>query len=669
MKKSLLVFIMCLIPIFAWGADSAIGNLGEIGSVAADDQIAIVDVSENPDVTKRSSISDFVALAYFADSTEADQGVAGSGRSVKDLVDLIGSNNATIVLTHHGSATTDYIFGTDETIPSNITLKIQNGARASISSAKTLTINGPFDAGLYQVFSGDGTVVFGNGAVKECYPEWWGAVNVTGTDNSTAIVSALASGVNICVFQKGTYDFATGFTLPVHHTIKGVGMSTNAADGSATTLKYTGTGVAITVLSSTALKDFQLTGNALATGGIHYGSALLSLAFTERVGIINFTKVDAYGIRLNNLVSGTFRDVRAEYNYYGMIVNGDSTNTLFDNCQFRRNDKYGSYITDLRGSTFLNCLWEYNYDSGMVIFGAGAYDLSFYSGWSEGNCYTSGTSDVIVTGAAGDLAHDIKFYSWFTMEDPPYHNPGTGWSFLFDYAENCGLIFPTLKSFSYLSASANTVSCYVLTAISGGAANNNHANGIRFYGFGDQYQDLTDNSATPEIGGLNVYRTHNTNPTTITNFAKGTTGQILTVYLSQNATIANGGNFVLQRDIATDGIITLFYDGTVWREISRSNNPDFVEVEVSSGSAAYIIPNTDSAIVLLTDVTANKSAIYSLNGSANTTSEMSDPDNGFTPATGATLWVRYDGAGSYRVKNEYGVTHTIRVTLLNQLSK
>jgi len=42
-----------------------------------------------------------------------------------------------------------------------------------VEAGYTLTINGSFSAGLYQVFSGDGAVLFTSGAVCEVYPEWW----------------------------------------------------------------------------------------------------------------------------------------------------------------------------------------------------------------------------------------------------------------------------------------------------------------------------------------------------------------------------------------------------------------------------------------------------------------------------------------------------------------
>lgn len=78
----------------------------------------------------------------------------------------------------------------DVTITSNITTKIPPGCLLQVAAGKTLTIDGPFNAGLYQVFSGAGTVVFGTGSCPEAYSEWWG---IDGTADNTEISEAIAA--------------------------------------------------------------------------------------------------------------------------------------------------------------------------------------------------------------------------------------------------------------------------------------------------------------------------------------------------------------------------------------------------------------------------------------------------------------------------------------------
>ena len=102
--------------------------------------------------------------------------------------DLGTVNNVTLTIS---SAT---IMGNNTvTIPPNISLQVISPGYVTVGTGQTLTINAPFQAGLYQVFYGDGPVVFGSGAVSEVYPEWWGAVGDGVVDCSNSIQAAFNS--------------------------------------------------------------------------------------------------------------------------------------------------------------------------------------------------------------------------------------------------------------------------------------------------------------------------------------------------------------------------------------------------------------------------------------------------------------------------------------------
>ena len=93
-------------------------------------------------------------MGYMVDSSESDQGAEGSGRSLKDIVDTIGTaKTATIFFPHlsEDGDTTTYTLSTTESIPSNITLEFQPGAIiADDANNASLTISGGIRAGLEQ---------------------------------------------------------------------------------------------------------------------------------------------------------------------------------------------------------------------------------------------------------------------------------------------------------------------------------------------------------------------------------------------------------------------------------------------------------------------------------------------------------------------------------------
>jgi len=91
-----------------------------------------------------------------------------AGNSYEDgfatAIGTISSTEKTLVIPNQQDITADI------TVPANVTLKFMQGGTLNISTAKTVTINGALEAGLYQIFEGAGAVSFGAGAVKEVYP-------------------------------------------------------------------------------------------------------------------------------------------------------------------------------------------------------------------------------------------------------------------------------------------------------------------------------------------------------------------------------------------------------------------------------------------------------------------------------------------------------------------
>ncbi|MFA7059999.1 MAG: hypothetical protein WC156_04190 [Pedobacter sp.] len=80
-------------------------------------------------------------------------------------------------------------------VPPVLNANIKVLPSGGVNNSEPLAINGTFDAGMYQVFKGNGPVSFGKGTVKEVNVIWWGA-DPTGTVDSTS------------AFERAIYAYA-----------------------------------------------------------------------------------------------------------------------------------------------------------------------------------------------------------------------------------------------------------------------------------------------------------------------------------------------------------------------------------------------------------------------------------------------------------------------------
>ena len=117
------------------------------------------------------------------------------------------------------------------TIPSNVSLKFERGARLNISSGVTVTFEGGLEAGIYQIFDGDGDVLFTFGdkpdQVKEVYPQWWGAV--TGDTTDEAVMTQNTKALSAAIYTQkmflpeGIYKINGSLNGLYYGNIKGSG--------------------------------------------------------------------------------------------------------------------------------------------------------------------------------------------------------------------------------------------------------------------------------------------------------------------------------------------------------------------------------------------------------------------------------------------------------------
>ncbi|MFH1320319.1 MAG: hypothetical protein ABII90_06685, partial [Bacteroidota bacterium] len=231
---------------------------------------------------------------YFPDYNEADQGVTGSGKSAKAYIDTISTDSATLIFRHNsGAATTTYTFSTDETIPSNINVIIEKGAILSIDDTFILTINGPFSAGLYQVFSGDGIVKFG--VRVDAHSEWWGSA-LTEVPIQKMFDSFDVTAGGVANIGSGTFVIGAG--------LHAYGVSN---------LTVSGTGIDGTILIGTV---GVMTIPPLAERNAESWGVLSFDAAKGYTNVITNTLVQELTVKLVGGVPGTFGEDVADGTYY-----------------------------------------------------------------------------------------------------------------------------------------------------------------------------------------------------------------------------------------------------------------------------------------------------------------------------------------------------------------
>lgn len=306
------------------------------------------------------------------------------------------------------------------TIPTNVNLIVRRGALLTKSATGTITINGVFEAGLYQVFSGFASGVnFAGGSVKHLYSQWWGAKGNGSNDDTVPIQCAITAAQNM---TQGTVFLPTHIsssyykiTAPlviskpcsiigesINVLIYGVGLSIN-------TFLLDINGTINPNLEYVVLKDFTLRSNDGVPDLLNVNR--LSNGLLENI----YLQSGRHGVTLtgNRTFSNTFRNVKSLAGISGYTFRMNEAqggqNTFYD-CSFGGATGLGvtgtASTTILTGMALHSCNFEGCTTNPVSIIGGLILGLSFFGCSFEKN--TGGVN--IRPELATDLVQGLVFH-------------------------------------------------------------------------------------------------------------------------------------------------------------------------------------------------------------------------------------------------------------------
>lgn len=381
--------------------------------------------------------------------------------SLDAAVSALGSTPATLLI----STALSVIANT--TVPATLTLEFTGSGSLAVPTGKVVTINGPIQAPLKQIFvlTGSGTVTLA--VATDVHPEWWGAVADGVTDSTTAIQSAInavaaaPSGGRV-YFHTGVYIISSMLTIPVNSSIQfeGAGYTLSGAAGvfgDPLWLSGPGLGSFLKMTSTTqdalhidsnsggastnsySFKNLAFVGPGTgSTSGIVVGSALVSAIhiFMDHVGITNFS-VGLYlkngnsnyfdSMDIRGCTTGILSDAGMEEVYFDNLnmkncstgYNGKGSNhTYFTHATFQLGTTAVSFVPtgQIEGNFFKSCFWE-GYTTNVLIDATSAGVL-----WTVfDDCQMSGSGAVTFngTGNFGITRFTVRNSNWGSVSLAP----------------------------------------------------------------------------------------------------------------------------------------------------------------------------------------------------------------------------------------------------------
>lgn len=142
--------------------------------------------------------------------------------TLADAIAAVGSTDKTIVISDGQAVISNLV------IPVNVTLEFLCGGMLNPATGITVTVNGKVNAGLYQIFGGNGDIVFGGDNIDKVFVQWFGATGDGTTDDTVSIQAASdsCSEGNILYFPKVSTYYLTSAKVSVAPNI-GIEMLSN----------------------------------------------------------------------------------------------------------------------------------------------------------------------------------------------------------------------------------------------------------------------------------------------------------------------------------------------------------------------------------------------------------------------------------------------------------
>lgn len=258
------------------------------------------------------------------------------------------------------------------TIPSTMTLKLEQGGLITVNRGKTLAINGSFHAGQYQVFSGPGSVIFGTGSTPSVEAKWFGS---TGAAIQSAINSAAANIKKVNI-SPGIWMTSSQIVMPTATTQWGIEVTGNKGEdkyqglpGSWSTVIRASAGLASVVTNASTYynvwKNIVIDGNNKADVGYINGwqDKLIDSAVIQCRGA---------GISFGNSTNASIVErVTSALNAEGLnYTSANPSGATIRNCKFRENTGNGITIGSGVQVHFIDTIFESNRGTGTSIIGA-----------------------------------------------------------------------------------------------------------------------------------------------------------------------------------------------------------------------------------------------------------------------------------------------------------